>query len=165
MCTRKIWRCVVGVDGSDGGTLALSWATREAYARGGAVHAVIAWQWSDTEARLLTGTTAEMVRHWSWQVLEDALMLARHEFPGVVLTGQTYQGDPADTLVSLGVEADLLVVGSHGHGRVGTPLGSVAGNCVHRATCPIVVVPTGKAFVLRVQSGGRLPGQLSLNSR
>jgi nucleotide-binding universal stress UspA family protein len=35
---------VVGVDGSPGSLAALRWAIREASARGGAVHAVIAWE-------------------------------------------------------------------------------------------------------------------------
>ena len=37
--------------------------------------------------------------------------------------------------------ADLLVVGSRGHGGfVEALLGSVGQHCVHHATCPVVVI-------------------------
>ena len=37
-------------------------------------------------------------------------------------------------------DADLIVVGSHGHGGVGAVLGSTAGNLLHRAACDVLVV-------------------------
>jgi nucleotide-binding universal stress UspA family protein len=39
-------------------------------------------------------------------------------------------------------DADLLVLGSHGHDRVyHTVLGSTAEECVESAGCPVVVIP------------------------
>jgi nucleotide-binding universal stress UspA family protein len=44
-------------------------------------------------------------------------------------------------LVNESVGADLLVVGSRGHGAFhGMMLGSVSIHCVTNATCPVVVV-------------------------
>lgn len=38
--------------------------------------------------------------------------------------------------------ADLLVIGSHGHGTLhGKLLGSTSERVVHRAPCPVVIVP------------------------
>lgn len=42
------------------------------------------------------------------------------------------------------VEADLIVVGTHGYGRVtGLLLGSVTQGLLHAGVCPVLAVPTG----------------------
>ncbi|HEV7133625.1 MAG TPA: universal stress protein [Gaiellaceae bacterium] len=52
---------------------------------------------------------------------------------------------PADELIAEAarqVEADLIVVGTHGRGAIGTAiLGSVAKGLLHVAPCPVLVVP------------------------
>ena len=51
------------------------------------------------------------------------------------------QGPPAKVLLDAAKGADLLVVGSHGHGGfVGMLLGSVSQHVLHHAACPVVVV-------------------------
>jgi nucleotide-binding universal stress UspA family protein len=52
-------------------------------------------------------------------------------------------GDPAEEIVALAkeLEADLIVIGSRGHGRVaGLLLGSVAQKVLAHAACPVLVV-------------------------
>lgn len=50
-------------------------------------------------------------------------------------------GDPARIIVEGSLAADLVVVGSRGHGRVAEfVLGSVADEVVRSARCPVVVV-------------------------
>lgn len=50
--------------------------------------------------------------------------------------------DPADILCARSQNADLLVVGSRGHGGFARLLlGSVSSACAHRRRCPIVIVP------------------------
>lgn len=50
-------------------------------------------------------------------------------------------GHPAQVLIDESKEADLLVVGSHGHGGFsGMLVGSVSIHCVTHASCPVVVV-------------------------
>ena len=58
----------------------------------------------------------------------------------LVVVGAAY-GHPAQALIEASNEADLLVVGSHGHGAfTGMLVGSVSIHCVTGAFCPVVVV-------------------------
>ena len=55
-------------------------------------------------------------------------------------------GHTARTIVEIAeeVEADLIVVGTHGYGRVaGLLLGSVTQGLLHAGVCPVLAVPTG----------------------
>ncbi|MEU3985934.1 universal stress protein [Streptomyces sp. NPDC026672] len=54
---------------------------------------------------------------------------------------QVVEGHPAAALTEAAKDAELLVVGSRGHGAfTGMLLGSVSHHCVHHATCPVLVV-------------------------
>jgi nucleotide-binding universal stress UspA family protein len=53
----------------------------------------------------------------------------------------TVEGHAAPVLLDAASDADLLVVGSLGHGRFsGMLMGSVSTHCVEHANCPVVVV-------------------------
>jgi nucleotide-binding universal stress UspA family protein len=55
-------------------------------------------------------------------------------------------GHAARTIAEIAkeVEADLIVVGTHGYGRLANALlGSVTQGLVHAAVCPVLAVPTG----------------------
>jgi nucleotide-binding universal stress UspA family protein len=133
------YRIVVGVDGSDAALRALDWAVAEAANRGGTVHAVTAWQW--TQPELGAAVRAEHER-MARTALDSAVTEARHPYPQVSVTTEASPGAPADVLTGAAAQAHLLVLGSHGHGRLfHAVLGSVAEECVRRAVCPVVVVP------------------------
>jgi nucleotide-binding universal stress UspA family protein len=52
------------------------------------------------------------------------------------------EGHPAQVPLRAAGGAQLLVVGSRGHGTfAGIMLGSVSQHCVQHAPCPVVVVP------------------------
>ena len=134
---------VVGIDGSDGGRRALDWAAGEASTRGGAVQAVIAWTWDGIESGPATPTNPADARARAAAILdrEVASVTARRgsSFP---LATDVVAGRPADVLAAASRTADLLVLGSHGHGRVRhTVLGSVSEECIRKAACPVVVIP------------------------
>jgi nucleotide-binding universal stress UspA family protein len=59
----------------------------------------------------------------------------------VEIRSRVIEGNAADVLLDAAAGADLLVVGSHGHGGfMRALLGSVGQHCVHHATCPVVVI-------------------------
>ncbi|WP_216592419.1 universal stress protein [Verrucosispora sioxanthis] len=119
---------VVGVDGSDGGRRALRWAVGEAAERNGTVQAVTAWRWDGLDG-------GAMVAPNPIEEEERANALLAREI------GEVTRG-AATAPVSAARGADLLVLGSHGHGRLRhTVLGSVSEECVRKATCPVVVLP------------------------
>lgn len=139
---------VVGVDGSDGGRRALEWAAKEAAARGSALKAVTAWRWDVPhgglpEAIIGTAQSADADRQSEEQQAADLLASEVSALPTrVAVASQVLEGRAADVLADAARDADLLVVGSHGRSRVMTTvLGSVAQECIRKATCPVVVIP------------------------
>jgi nucleotide-binding universal stress UspA family protein len=73
------------------------------------------------------------------RVAEAAAQEARAA--GVDVSFSVPQGHGADALVETARDADLLVVGSRGHGGfAGLLLGSVSGQCAQYAACPVVIV-------------------------
>jgi nucleotide-binding universal stress UspA family protein len=59
----------------------------------------------------------------------------------VPITGKIVEGNAAKILLEESQDADLLVIGSRGHGGfVEALLGSTGQHCVHYATCPVVVI-------------------------
>jgi nucleotide-binding universal stress UspA family protein len=63
----------------------------------------------------------------------------------VAIERRVAEGSPGSVLVEASKNAELLVVGSRGHGGfTGMLLGSVSQSVVHHATCPVVIVrPAG----------------------
>ena len=78
--------------------------------------------------------------------LQEALSrstAAALEKAGLVAEGMVEDGNPAHRLVEAAVnwDADLIVVGAHGHGGLGPIVGSVARTVLYHAPCSILVVP------------------------
>ncbi|MDT7593071.1 MAG: hypothetical protein QOH45_2602, partial [Pseudonocardiales bacterium] len=74
-------------------------------------------------------------------MLDEAIAKAVSAGHGVHLRKHVTQGHPAQVLLDASEGADLLVVGSRGHGGfTGMLLGSVSQYLVTHARCPVVVV-------------------------
>jgi nucleotide-binding universal stress UspA family protein len=134
-------RIIVGVDGSDGGRRALQWAVAEADRRGAVVQAVTAWRWDrpDLPPHATTTPDEERARAEQTQRREIASLGERHL---ATLAAEVVEGRAEDVLSMAARDADLLVLGSHGHSRIWhTVLGSVSEACIRMATCPVVVIP------------------------
>ncbi len=66
---------------------------------------------------------------------------------GLSVTAVTVQGYPDEKIVSEAekLEADLIIMGSHGHGALHNLLvGSVTEGVLRKAPCPVLVVPRRK---------------------
>jgi len=135
----QAYRIVVGFDGSEGAMRALDWAVAEAARRGGTVHAVTAWQWIQPDLGVDIRVDRERLAR---QALEEAVTAARAPYPRVAVSTEAVPGAAADVLVRAAADADLLVLGSSGHGRLfHAVVGSTAEACIRAAVCPVVVIP------------------------
>jgi nucleotide-binding universal stress UspA family protein len=137
-------RIVVGVDSSPGSRTALRWALAQARLTGATVEAVTAWQhpivydgW--IPAAPDSGTVATMTEKVLAQTVADAVGT---QDPPVDVRTAVAEGPAAQVLLTAAVGAELLVVGSRGHGAfAGMLLGSVSQHCVQHPPCPVVVIP------------------------
>src|SRR5918997_1000540 len=116
---------VVGVDGSEGSRRALRWAAAEAAVRNDPLVLVHVWDRPQAYAPLGLGAypiDPEPVHDASKELLERLVAEARELAPGVDVRGELVEGPPASALVEAARTADLLVVGSRGHGGVASLL-------------------------------------------
>jgi nucleotide-binding universal stress UspA family protein len=129
---------VVGADGSAAGAKAVAWATGQARLTGGTLKLVIAWSTpvSYGVPLVLSGYDPKAEAQ---EVLEK--LVADIDLPAERVRSAVVEGPAPHVLVASAADADLLVVGSHGHGSFSQLLlGSVSAHCVHHAACPVVVV-------------------------
>ncbi len=136
---------VVGVDGSPESARALAWAARYARAVGASVRAVLAWHYPAPAGPAPIGVAPAAVTSEVEQAKLDELRAVIAETlgqsPQVPVEPRLAYGHPAQVLIAESAGADLLVVGSRGHGGfTGMLLGSVSTHCVTHAACPVTVV-------------------------
>jgi nucleotide-binding universal stress UspA family protein len=140
-------RIVVGVDGSQCSKTALRWAMAHAWLIDATVEAVSAWQDPAMYGFAYGWAPASFGGDSIAAITEKALDETVVEVAGqpdqpVDVVTRVVQGHPAQVLLEAAIGAQLLVVGSRGHGTfAGILLGSVSQHCVQHAPCPVVVVP------------------------
>jgi nucleotide-binding universal stress UspA family protein len=162
-------KIVVGVDGSAQSARALRIAALEARCRSAHLEAVHVYHpaegddsaWTAAAAAslhpgagvMMTDRMVEETRERAVHRQEEArrhaegmvdrmLDAASDALHGVAAEAVVIADDhPARTLVRLSADADMLVVGSRGRGGfTGLLLGSVSQQCVHHASCPVLVI-------------------------
>jgi nucleotide-binding universal stress UspA family protein len=149
-------RIVVGLDGSDSSIEALRRAVRLAQALNASLEGVIAWSYPlamsayavtalpglEDSARTIAAEVADQVFGSDWPEW---------------FTLEVRQGNAALALMKESDGAEMLVVGSRGHGGfAGLLLGSVSAECARHALCPVLVVRGIGAKAAAVK-GGRSP--------
>lgn len=137
---------LVGVDGSDPSNAAVVWAAREAAMRHvplKLIHMVNAavpmypemplsmgmGMWRDEDGR-------RILQH-AVKVAEDIVGTGRP----IPITSEMKCSPPVPTLAQLSLDAEMIVVGSHGRSAVARGLlGSVSSGVLRRANCPVAVI-------------------------
>jgi nucleotide-binding universal stress UspA family protein len=132
-------RIVVGIDGSEASVTALRKGIRMANALNASIEAVATWRMPSGYA-----TTGE----YEYSPADDARAILSGAAKSVFgtknpewFTTATFEGNAADVLIEQSQGAEMLVVGSRGHGGLaGVLLGSVSAMCAEHAHCPVLII-------------------------
>ncbi|SOJ55671.1 Universal stress protein [Mycobacterium simulans] len=142
----KQYGVVVGVDGSPASNAAVSWAARDAAMRNiplTVVH-VVNTDVATWPPMPYPGTWAVWQEDEGRKVIAAAVKIAEEAAaPDHTLTinSEIVFSIPVPTMVEMSAEAELMVVGSSGHGAIARVLlGSVSSSVVRRANCPVAVI-------------------------
>ncbi|SDZ17485.1 Nucleotide-binding universal stress protein, UspA family [Saccharopolyspora shandongensis] len=140
---------VVGIDGSQASIRALRWALREARVRAASVYAIMVWQ----SHAVLAGPgpltmhpelAPHHAREQRWRDLTSIVRTCLGGESAPEVHAELLEGHPAEVLADRSMKAAMLVLGDQRHGRVAdVVLGSTALRCIHKARCPVLIVPTG----------------------
>jgi nucleotide-binding universal stress UspA family protein len=137
--TEDTRRIVVGVDGSPSSLDALEWAVSQGSLTGAVVEAVTAWHFPAAYGGY--PIAAESDWHANAQIIQDLAVKEALGDEATALVRRVAQGHPVRVLLDAAAGADMLVVGSRGHGGfTGMLLGSVSEHVVAHAPCAVVVV-------------------------
>ncbi|HST81245.1 MAG TPA: universal stress protein [Kineosporiaceae bacterium] len=135
-------RVVVGYDGSEPAQAALAWAATEAQRRGHPLTVLYVLDY--------LGMIPSPMGPFGWpdvndedvaRIAKDGAELARKSAESIDISAVTQVAQVAGALIDFSQRAELLVVGTRGHGEfAGAVLGSVGFAVSAHAHCPVVVV-------------------------
>lgn len=130
---------ILGVDASPVGEAAIAFAFEAAASRG--VPVVAVHTWGDPPGDVWTAPQWGELADQAKRRLAERLAEWTEKHPDVRVQRIVSHSHPARGLLELSEEAQLVVVGSRGHGQlVGLILDSVSHAMVHGAACPVAVV-------------------------
>ena len=157
-------RVVVGIDFSAGARAALLFALQDAARRGVPVEAVTAYRPPDYWMDFYAVATVQPDQART-AALERVRAFVAEVAPGgpqppPEVHARAVMGAGADVLILESHGADLLVVGSRGHGGFASMLlGSVSMQCAQHASCPVTVVHSPEAHRERLHRRREHAGQ------
>jgi nucleotide-binding universal stress UspA family protein len=132
---------VVGVDGSPGARAALEFAAREAALRTARLRIICAWEIPPLVYPSGFALPRNGFRDGAETIVGEAVAAAKAQEPTVECDGKAVQGQPAEVLLREASNADLIVVGSRGHGGFSSLLlGSTSYQVIQHALGPVTVV-------------------------
>ncbi|APU43450.1 MULTISPECIES: universal stress protein [unclassified Streptomyces] len=148
----------VGVDGSAESLAAAEWAAREAELRGVPLRIVHAWLWQPLDVPVVQDreTQATSAR----AVLRAAETHVADRHPALTVTAEVVQDTAVTVLLREAEAAEMLVLGSRGHGAfVGFLLGSYGQQVIAAAKRPVVSVRAVDGQTPRAEGGEIVVGQ------
>lgn len=140
-------RMLAAYDGSPSAVAALTWAAKNAPLLNLEIEVVNVWEYAESALDVagvglgsagFVGESDPSV--WSDRILSDGISLVfEGKADGVKVT--SVEGGTVRTLVELSKSAELLVMGSRGHGKLADLLlGSISESCTAKSNCPVVIV-------------------------
>jgi nucleotide-binding universal stress UspA family protein len=131
-----------GIDGTEESLAALGWAAREAVRRGTGLRVVHAWRFEPYEG--IDAGDRDTQAGWARDATTEAVRAVVGRHPELDVSTEVLEGGSVDVLVAAAADAELLVLGSRGHGPVvGFLLGSVGQQVIAEASRPVVLVRSG----------------------
>jgi nucleotide-binding universal stress UspA family protein len=137
---------VVGIDGSDASKQALRWAIEEARVHGARVTALHAWEPPAPVPEVAPMPAIDLVdfvgefRGAAEKRAADVVEEVVGDDTSVTVEPVAVEGSPAEAVIDASRNADLVVVGSRGHGGfTSLLLGSVSHQVAQHASCPVVI--------------------------
>jgi nucleotide-binding universal stress UspA family protein len=131
-----------GIDGTEESFAALDWAAREAVRRDVALRVVHAWRYQSYEG--IDAGDPGTQQGWARDAVGEAVRTVTGLHTGLDVSTEVVEGGSVDVLVAAAADAELLVLGSRGHGPVvGFLLGSVGQQVIAEAARPVVLVRAG----------------------
>ncbi len=131
-------RIVVGLDGSDESLAALRRGYIVATALNTELVAVTVWHFPAGYGSLATDWSPEADAN---EVQETAVAAVFGSDAPSWFRTEVLEGSPAEVLIRESQDAQMLIVGSRGHGGFsGLLLGSVSSACAEHARCPVLVM-------------------------
>ncbi|MFI5685102.1 universal stress protein [Streptomyces sp. NPDC051636] len=144
-----------GVDGTEESLAALEWAGREAVRRGLPLRVLHAWRYEAVE-----GADRDTQRQWVTGAVTKSGRALAERHPELTVTTDVVEGGTVESLVAAAADAELLALGSRGHGAVvGFLLGSVGQQVIAEATRPVVLVRAGDRPAAEVAGRDVVVGQ------
>ncbi|GAA6527110.1 universal stress protein [Intrasporangium sp. DVR] len=139
---------VVGYDASAASVLALDWAVETARERGRRLTIVHGMSTASSGYPAMDLAQAEpFFEQTAREIVSEGARRAQKTLEVSQIETQYWLGSPAGQIIEASKDADLVVVGSRGRGRIlGGLLGSTSYAVAAHAHCPVVVVrgPAGK---------------------
>ncbi|WP_328785032.1 universal stress protein [Streptomyces canus] len=131
-----------GIDGTEESIAALDWAAREAVRRDVALRVLHAWRFQPYEG--IDAGDRDTQEGWARNAVGEAVRTVTGRHTGLDVATEVVEGGSVDVLVAAAADAELLVLGSRGHGPVvGFLLGSVGQQVIAEAARPVVLVRAG----------------------
>lgn len=139
-----IGRILVGVDGSPGSDAALEWAVEEAFRCSAELVLVHGWTYPYVGLRTGISEPRNEMRLDAMRTLEASTKWAKELAPPLRVHPLVCEQGPAEAIIEAAKDADLVVVGTRGHGGFASlVMGSVSRTVLQHSPVPVVVVPSG----------------------